>query len=95
VTPPPDRERAALLRRVHRCATQARNALAERDAGIVAAVAAGASQVQVGEAAGLSHVGVGKIIRRMATVGSVDTTPPEVVNSVSSMFVVTTPRPEQ
>jgi hypothetical protein len=85
-------DKTALLRRVHRCAAQARNALAERDAGIVAAVAAGASQVQVGEAAGLSHVGVGKIVRRMT---AVDTTPAAVVESASSMFVITTPRPEQ
>jgi hypothetical protein len=57
---------------------------------VVAAVAAGATQRQVADAGGLSHVGVAKIVRRMTADRVVDTPPPDLVNS-ATMFVITTP----
>lgn len=53
------------LAAVKRHARRTADALAARDAAIVAAVQAGASLREVAKAADLSHVGVAKIVRRV------------------------------
>jgi DNA-binding NarL/FixJ family response regulator len=60
-----ERTRAAAVRRAERHAAQARRALAERDSAVLVAMTMGATQREVADATGLSHVGVAKIVARL------------------------------